>query len=68
MNWQHKQLASGRWRKLGLVEQLANVGSEVSRSLHWLERGDNYHSQQAFYRALELLDLTRLDPKNLKKY
>jgi len=29
----HKQLASGRWFKLSLVEQLANVGSDVERTI-----------------------------------
>ncbi len=32
---QHKQLAEGRWFKFTLAEQLANVGSEVERTILW---------------------------------
>src|SRR3989442_15695474 len=32
MSYQHARLAAGRWRTLTLVEQLANVGSEVARA------------------------------------
>lgn len=31
----HRGLAEGRWEQLSLVEQLANVGSEVGRMLRW---------------------------------
>ena len=60
----HKSLASGRWFKLSLVEQLANVGSDVERTIKWKKKGDAEYSQKAFERALELLDLTVADPKN----
>lgn len=30
----HTELAGGRWRTFSLVEQLANVGSEVERARH----------------------------------
>ena len=60
----HKQLASGRWFELSLVEQLANVGSDIERTTQWKNRGNKEYSQQAFERALELLDLTIADPKN----
>lgn len=58
MNYQHRQLADGRWQKLRLVEQLAHVGSEVERAIRWREKGNHEYSQMAFVRALELLDLT----------
>lgn len=32
MSLQHANLAEGRWRTLPLVEQLANVGSDVARA------------------------------------
>jgi hypothetical protein len=63
MNYQHKTLAEGRWFKLGLVEQLANIGSEVERTIRWREKNKEY-SQNAFHRALELLELTVSDAKN----
>lgn len=63
----HKNLASGRWFELSLVEQLANVGSDIERTIQWKNKGDLLYSQQAFERALDLLDLTIADPKNRKR-
>ena len=58
MNHQHKALASGRWKELSLVEQMANIGSEVSRAMRWRRKGNTEYAQRAAVRALELLDLT----------
>jgi hypothetical protein len=57
MPQQHASLAAGRWQTLPLVEQLANVGSEVSRARRWGGKDPN-SCEKAFLRALELLDLT----------
>jgi len=38
MNYQHKELASGRWEKLTFLEQMANMGSEVERALNWQKK------------------------------
>jgi hypothetical protein len=54
----HKELAAGRWKELSLSEQLANVGSEVSRALNWREKGNTEYSLKAAARALELMDLS----------
>jgi len=62
----HKQMASGRWQKFTIFEQMANIGSEVGRALNWKEKSPN-DSQMAFSRGLELLDLTIADPKNIKR-
>jgi len=67
MNYQHKSLAAGKWQKLNLIEQLANVGSEVERTISWRKKKDKAYSKQAFFRALELLDLSIADPKNKKR-
>ena len=56
LNYQHAELASGRWKTFTLCEQLANVGSEVFRALSW--QHDPVICKAAFYRALELMDLT----------
>ena len=64
MSFQHQQLANGRWRQLSLIEQLANVGSEVFRALNWQQKDNSAYSHQAALRALELLSLTIDDPKN----
>lgn len=45
-----------------LVEQLANVGSEVARAHRWKEKSPQ-SCENAFIRALELLDLTIGDPR-----
>ena len=63
----HKTLASGRWFKFSLIEQLANVGCDVERTIQWKKKGNPEYSKQAFYRALELLDLTIADPKNKRR-
>ena len=58
MNCQHKSLAGGRWKKLSLSEQMANIGSEVERALNWRAKNNSDYAQKAFERALELTDLT----------
>ena len=60
----HKDLASGRWFSFSLMEQLANIGMDIERTIRWKSKGDLEMSKQAFERALELLDLTVADPKN----
>ena len=55
---QHRSLESGKWAELSFMEQMANIGSEVSRTSKWKEKGNAERSQSAFYRALELIDLT----------
>ena len=67
MSIYHKDLASGRWFKFSLVEQLANIGSDVIRAIQWKNKGNQEYSQQALDRALELIDLTVADPKNKKR-
>lgn len=64
MNYQHQELAKGKWFNLSLIEQLANIGSEVERVINWRNKGSPKYSRLAFERALELLSLTIDDPKN----
>ena len=64
---QHSSLAAGRWQSLSLMEQLANVGSEVERALKWLERDNREYSRLAFLRALELLELTLADSRHRRR-
>lgn len=67
MNIQHKGLAQGKWFEMSLVEQLGNVGSEVSRAINWKNKNNLSNSRQAFFRALELLEFTISDKKNLSR-
>lgn len=65
MAFQHKELAEGRWFTLSLMEQLGNVGSEISRARKWQGK-DNQYFENAIFRALELIDLTLADPRWIK--
>ena len=64
---QHKQMAAGRWFELTFFEQMANIGSEVERTISWKAKNNQEYSHMAFERALELLDLTISDKKNTKR-
>ena len=59
----HKQLAEGRWKKLSLVEQMGNIGSEVGRAINSFKAGDKKSFTTAFEKALELFDLTLDDDR-----
>lgn len=59
----HASLAAGRWQSLSLVEQLANVGSEVDRAIRAHTQGRPDRFDRALERALELFDLTAADPR-----
>ncbi len=63
MSYQHRELAGGRWNKLSLLEQMANVGSEVERAISWRGK-DRRYSRMAAERALELVSLTIADSRN----
>ena len=58
MSPQHGELAGGRWAEMPLAEQMANIGSEVSRALNWQKKEKKGLSIKALNRALELLDMT----------
>jgi len=62
-NFYHKELANGGWAKLSFAEQMANIGSEIERTINWKKRGRDEHSQESFFRALELMDFTIADTK-----
>ena len=67
MNYQHQQLASGRWAEMPFFQQMSNIGSEIERTIKWKEKGNKEYSQMAFERSLELLELTIADRKNVKR-
>lgn len=58
MNYEHKELAAGRWKEFSFVEQMAHIGSEVERTIKWKNKSNEDYSKKAFFRALELIDLT----------
>ncbi len=59
----HRELAAGRWFELPLVDQMANIGSEIERAIAWRDRNET-NSRAAFHRGLELLNLTIADPRH----
>lgn len=61
---EHKQAQAGRWAKFTTSEQMANIGSEVERTILWKNKNNRDYGNKAFERALELLDLTVQDNKN----
>ncbi len=58
MTLQHQDLAAGRWSTLPLMEQMANIGSEVERALNWQTKNNPVYCQKAYERSLELIDLS----------
>ncbi|OGE81098.1 MAG: hypothetical protein A3H72_01465 [Candidatus Doudnabacteria bacterium RIFCSPLOWO2_02_FULL_48_8] len=62
MNYIHGSDIVEKWQKMSLSEQMGNIGSEVSRCQKWQNR-DQKIFMNAFWRALELLDLTISDKR-----
>lgn len=58
INYQHKDLAAGRWATMSLADQMLNIGSEISRANSWRAKGNTERCHSAAARALELLSLT----------
>lgn len=59
----HREAAAGRWVELSLMEQLGNIGTEVSRAARAKATGNERRAWSAFERALELFDLTIADQR-----
>ena len=61
----HPAISQEKWNALSTIEQMANIGSEVSRAINWKQK-DKVTMQMAVYRALELLTLSVEDKKNAR--
>lgn len=59
----HLRLANEGWQQLTLMEQLANIGSEVGRAARARSQGNQDRFAGALDRALELFDLTLADDR-----
>lgn len=53
-----------RWYQFSIYEQMANIGAEVGRAINWRNKKNLQMSNNAFFRALELIDFSINDPKN----
>jgi hypothetical protein len=60
----YKNLSDERWFNLSLIEQLANIGADIERTIRWKQKGNAEYARTAFDRALDLIYLTVEDPKN----
>lgn len=67
VSFQHNSLADGRWAKMTLSEQMANIGSEISRALNWRKKEHEEYCNKAVFRALELISLT-IDSVSVKSH
>jgi hypothetical protein len=56
-----------RWFQKSVSEQLANVGSEVSRAIRWENKGDHVKKMNFYRKAIDFLELSEQDPKNQKR-
>lgn len=63
MPFMHAELAAGRWHAFSLEEQMGNIGSEVGRAIIAVRAGNRQRLDGAVARALELFDLTIIDPR-----
>ncbi len=63
----HKNLTLEKWTKLTFAMQMANIGADIDRAFIARRNGEHEASQRAFERALELFDLTKMDPRHSTK-
>ncbi len=52
-----------RWHQMSLIEQMANIGSEVDRIASWKKKSNEEYATKALHRSLDLLDLTIADSR-----
>lgn len=64
MDYEHKNLAQGRWLEFSLVEQMANIRAEVKRAIKRRHKDRHDCADLAFNRASELWGLSMDDLKN----
>ena len=56
------------WYSMPIGLQIYNIGSEVNRAIKWKNTA-NYQRQLNFaIKAIELIGLTKLDPKNVHRF
>ena len=58
VNQIHSEELRQNWQNYSIAYQMGNIGSEVSRSFKWSEKGNEKRANSAIDRALELFDFT----------
>jgi hypothetical protein len=57
-----------KWFSMPIGKQIYNIGSEVNRAIRW-KNADNAQRKINFaIKAVELIGLTKMDPKNIKRF
>lgn len=57
-----------KWNNLSYAAQVSNIGSEISRAIRCKKAGKKVRSMQRYEYALQLIELTKRDPKNEEKF
>jgi len=68
MTTQHKELENGKWAEFSLAEQLAHIGSEISRAALWHSKNKKEQCANAVFRGLELIDFTINNLQSIKRF
>lgn len=56
---------SARWNQMSISEQLLNVGGEIQRAVDRKNRDEKDLAEKYLSKALEWLELSKTDPKNI---
>ncbi len=59
----HKNLTHEKWNSKSIQYQILTIGAEFGRAKSMLERQNFSEVKNSMERAIELLDLTKYDPK-----
>lgn len=55
------------WYAMPVTMQISNIGSEVSRAIRWKNKGDDVKKVNFCKKAIEFLNLSISDPKNVHR-
>jgi len=61
----HKNISAGKWIKLSIIQQMANIGSEAERAMNWKKQERQEYFWNSLCRTLDLINLTIADKKNI---
>jgi len=59
----YKERVARTWFTYTFEEQMGNIGSDVDRIISWRKKENEEYATEAFYRTLDLLDLTKSDKR-----
>ncbi|MDR3295077.1 MAG: hypothetical protein LBT26_04505 [Clostridiales Family XIII bacterium] len=57
-----------RWFSMPIGKQMYNIGSEVNRAIKWKNKDDGVKKLNFAIKAIEMLGLTKNDPKNFGRF